>query len=51
MIIVYLQICQADVSSGSTYPIADQGTEQIYIDTDNTVYVYYNSPTNDGRLR
>lgn len=30
------------------YSVGDYGTEQIYIDVDKSVYVYYSSPAEDG---
>ena len=39
------QICQtSNFDPTQTYDIADAGTEQIWLDTDGTPYIYYTGP-------
>lgn len=43
-----MQICKHDPFRMHTwYEIASAGTEEIYIDTDDRVYLFYAGPNND----
>ena len=42
-----MQICQvSNVDPTSNFDIADANTEQMWIDTDGTPYLYYTGPEN-----
>lgn len=40
------QICQED-TDGNGYSVAEDGSEQMWVDDDGTIYLYYTGP--DGR--
>ena len=42
----YVQVCQvSNVDPSQNYDIADPGTEEMWIDTDGTPYLYYTGPS------
>lgn len=46
---MHLQVCQvSNYDPTTTFDIADPNTEEMWIDTDGTPYVYYTGP--EGRL-
>jgi hypothetical protein len=41
----FLQVCQtSNLNETIAYPLAQAGTEQMYIDADGTPYVFYTGP-------
>ena len=41
--LIQCQVCP-EGNAGPDYDIADGGTEQMWIDTDDTIYLYYTGP-------
>lgn len=46
-----MQICQSTTDGTGHYKIANTGTEQIYIDKKEGIYVYYTSPGDGTDVR
>ena len=47
LVIAYEQACQVSSGQDQSWDIADAGTEQMWLDTDGTPYLYYTGPSND----
>ena len=47
IILVIEQACQVSNDNLQFWDIADAGTEQMWLDTDGTPYLFYTGPSND----